>query len=212
MTDAQKELLEKAKKTIVTLLSNVVPAEQLQVVKDWVKLAETPPATPDPNAPAASKEIKTKDGKVLSITGELAVGSEIKEKAPEGLKDLADGDYVLIDDAGKELPISVIGGKIAEISTVQEEQKDPAEGEMAKQVATLTTQLSEQKKSNEKLITDLKTELASVKGQVVDLSNTLIKILEAPINLSAPKIEKKLDEMSNAEKVRFNRGEKIYHN
>lgn len=200
MSTSQDNLLDKAKATIINLFANSVPTEELDAIKNWVKLADMPPATPDANAPAAPKEVKTKDGKLLSIEGEIKVDAPIKESTPDGLVDLADGDYVLVDDAGKELPISVMGGKIAEISTVQEEQKDPAEGEMAKQVATLSTQLSEQKTAHEKMVAELKAELDNTKQQVVTLSNNMVKILETPINIPTNTNEKSWEEMTAFEK------------
>lgn len=131
------QILDKAMEKVKTFFSGVVSPEEIEALKQWVKLAETPTATNDPKGIESNPEekktdvkmadVKTKDGKVLSIEGDIAVGSAIKESTPEGLIDLADGDYILIDEAGKEMPISVIGGLIAEISTPQEEAKDVAE-------------------------------------------------------------------------------------
>ena len=186
------QILDKAMEKVKTFFSGVVSHEEIEALKQWVKLAETPTATNDPKGiegeakPEDKKEevkmadVKTKDGKTLSIEGEIAVGSPIKEATPDGLIDLADGDYILVDDAGKELSISVMGGLIAEIATPQEEAKD--ETEVPAEMKKMETQMSEQKAVFEKELNDTKAELNELKKQVVLLSNHLTKILETPVN------------------------------
>lgn len=183
-------ILDKAMEKVKTFFSGVVSPEEVEALKQWVKLAETPTATNDPKDIEAARapkdkevkmtDVKTKDGKVLSVEGDLVVGSPIKEATPEGAIDLADGDYVIVDDAGKETSISVMGGLIAEIATPQEEAKDATE--MPMEMAKIQTQMSEQKSAFEKELNETKVELSELKKQVVLLSNHLTKILETPVN------------------------------
>lgn len=184
------QILDKAMEKVKTFFSGVVSPEEVEALKQWVKLAETPTATNDPKGieskPEEKKDevkmadVKTKDGKTLSIDGDLVVGSPIKEATPDGLVDLADGDYILVDEAGKETSISVMGGLIAEISTAQEEAQDATE--VPAEMKKMETKMSEQKAAFEKELNDTKTELNELKKQVVLLSNHLTKILETPVN------------------------------
>lgn len=177
------QILDKAMEKVKTFFSGVVSPEEIEALKQWVKLAETPTATNDPKGIESNPEekkdevkmadVKTKDGKTLSIEGDVVVGSPIKESTPEGLVDLADGDYILIDEAGKETPISVMGGLIAEISTPQEEAKDVTE--VPAEMKKMETKMSEQ-------TSHLQNEINELKKQVVLLSNHLTKILETPVN------------------------------
>lgn len=177
------QILDKAMEKVKTFFSGVVSPEEIEALKQWVKLAETPTATNDPKGIESNPEekkdevkmadVKTKDGKTLSIEGDVVVGSPIKESTPEGLVDLADGDYILIDEAGKETSISVMGGLIAEISTPQEEAKDATE--VPAEMKKMETKMSEQ-------TSHLQNEINELKKQVVLLSNHLTKILETPVN------------------------------
>lgn len=177
------QILDKAMEKVKTFFSGVVSPEEIEALKQWVKLAETPTATNDPKGIESNPEekkdevkmadVKTKDGKTLSIEGDVVVGSPIKESTPEGLVDLADGDYILIDEAGKETSISVMGGLIAEISTPQEEAKDATE--VPADMKKMETKMSEQ-------TSHLQNEINELKKQVVLLSNHLTKILETPVN------------------------------
>jgi hypothetical protein len=189
------EALDKMK----LLFSGVVTPEKIEEIRQWVKLQDTP-------APVTLKELTTKDGKKLSIKGELAEGVEVTiDGAPA-----PDADYIIVDADGKEGTITVAGGKVTKIAVAA----TPAPANMSAEV----------KAEFEKLRAELATHMAAhnvvveanktLTKQVVELSNHMVKILSAPINLSTggPKIEKKLEEMTNFEKVRFSRGEKIYHN
>lgn len=177
------QILDKAMEKVKTFFSGVVSPEEIEALKQWVKLAETPTATNDPKGIESNPEekkdevkmadVKTKDGKTLSIEGDVVVGSPIKESTPEGLVDLADGDYILIDEAGKETSISVMDGLIAEISTPQEEAKDATE--VPAEMKKMETKMSEQ-------TSHLQNEINELKKQVVLLSNHLTKILETPVN------------------------------
>lgn len=194
MSIEKDNILKKAQDVVVTLFSNVVPADKVESIKKWVsvKLAEETPAPTDLPAAPTNKEVKTKDGKMLSIEGEIKVDAPIKEMTETGMVDLEDGDYVLVDDANVELPIKVAGGKITEVTAPVAEETPAPEAEMAKQVAVLSAQLSEQKTLNEKTVSDLKAEVKDLTTHVVELSNHLVKILETPVNFTAPKTQEEL--------------------
>jgi hypothetical protein len=72
------------------------------------------------------KDVKTDSGLLLRITGDIALDSKVQEIKEDGtLADLLDGDYTLEDGT----TISVLGGKIAEVSSAEEEAVDANEGE-----------------------------------------------------------------------------------
>lgn len=195
-----KEALDKMK----LLFSGVVTPEKIEEIRAWVKLQDTP-------APVTLKELTTKDGKKLSVKGELIEGSEITiDGAPA-----PDADYIIVDAEGKEGTVTVVAGKITKIVAATPASATPPPA---------TNMSAEVKAEFEKLRAELATHMAAhnvvveanktLTKQVVELSNHMVKILSTPINLSnnTVKIEKKYDEMTNFEKVQFNRGEKIYHN
>lgn len=195
-----KEALDKMK----LLFSGVVTPEKIEEIRAWVKLQDTP-------ASVTLKELTTKDGKKLSDMGELIEGAEVTiDGAPA-----PDADYIIVDAEGKEGTVTVVAGKITKIVAATPASATPPPA---------TNMSAEVKAEFEKLRAELATHLAAhnvvveanktLTKQVVELSNHMVKILSTPINLSnnTIKIEKKYDEMTNFEKVQFNRGEKIYHN
>jgi hypothetical protein len=194
-----KEALDKMK----LLFSGVVTPEKIEEIRAWVKLQDTP-------ASVTLKELTTKDGKKLSVKGELIEGAEVTiDGAPA-----PDADYIIVDAEGKEGTITVVAGKVTKIVAATPASTTPPATNMSAEV----------KAEFEKLRAELATRMAAhnvvveanktLTKQVVELSNHMVKILSTPINLSnnTVKIEKKYDEMTNFEKVQFNRGEKIYHN
>lgn len=194
-----KEALDKMK----LLFSGVVTPEKIEEIRAWVKLQDTP-------ASVTLKELTTKDGKKLSVKGELIEGAEVTiDGAPA-----PDADYIIVDAEGKEGTITVVAGKVTKIVAATPASTTPPATNMSAEV----------KAEFEKLRAELATHMAAhnvvveanktLTKQVVELSNHMVKILSTPINLTTNtvKIEKKYDEMTNFEKVQFNRGEKIYHN
>ena len=164
-------ILEKAMEKVKTFFSGVVTPEEIEAIKSWVKLAETP-VTPD--VPKKPLEVKTKDGKIFSIEGELKAESVIKEATPEGLVDVADGEYELEDGT----KIKVVGGKISEVAAKATDNTNTVPAEMAKVIA----QLSEQKNAIEVKFEAQTKEIDELKKQLVVLSKHMTKILETPIN------------------------------
>lgn len=181
-----EDILNAAKEKMKTFFKGLVSVEEQEALSAWVKQAETPvsPETP------SNKEVKTKDGKILSIEGELAVDAVIKEVTPDGMVELADGDYVLVDDAGTELTIKVVGGKVAEMGAAKTEEK-PAE---------MPAEMKAALASQDKLINDQATAIKGLTDQVVLLTKSFQKMLETPVNFSDVKPAKSWDEMSAFEK------------
>lgn len=184
-----EDILNAAKEKVKTFFSNLVSEEEKTALSAWVKAAEMP-AEPETPAAPTMKEVKTKDGKMLAIEGELAVDSVVKEMTPEGMVDLADGEYVLVDEAGNELTIKVAGGKIAELVSPKVEEPTPdANTEMK---ATLAAQ--------DKMINEQAQAIKGLTEQVVLLTKSFQKMIETPVNFSEVKIAKSWDEMTAFEK------------
>jgi hypothetical protein len=184
-------ILEKAMEKVKTFFSGVVTPEEIEAIKSWVKLAETP-VTPD--VPKKPLEVKTKDGKIFSIEGELKAESVIKEATPEGLVDVADGEYELEDGT----KIKVVGGKISEVAAKATDNTNTVPAEMAKVIA----QLSEQKNAIEVKFEAQTKEIDELKKQLVVLSKHMTKILETPIN-TVTKTKVDIENMSAFERRNY---------
>lgn len=84
-------------------------------------------------------DVKTDGGLLLRITGELAIDSTVQQINEDGsLTDLPDGDYTL--ESGET--IAVLGGKIAEVATAEEEAVDANEGEMGVETTEAPVELA----------------------------------------------------------------------
>jgi hypothetical protein len=81
------------------------------------------------SAKATFVDVKANDGAVLlRITGDIATDSKVEVINEDGsLADAKDGEFKLEDGTS----ITVLAGKIAEVSTAAEEASDEAEGEAA---------------------------------------------------------------------------------
>jgi regulator of replication initiation timing len=94
------------------------------------------------------KDVKTAEGLLLRITGDIAIDSAIQQINEDGsLTDLPDGDYTL--ESGET--VAVLGGKIAEIATAAEEAKDANEGELEAEV--IATPLTDEVHKPKKVVT-----------------------------------------------------------
>ena len=117
-------------------------------------------------------DIKTQDGSLLlRVTGDVAIESVVEVINEDGtLTPAPDGDYILEDGT----PISVLAGKIAEVSTPEEETADVAEGEMAVETE-LAAPATEEAPATENA-GDLETRLAACEtklAEVIDLCNKM---------------------------------------
>lgn len=131
----------------------------------------------NPTTEVQFKDVKTDGGLLLRITGDIALDSPIQEIKEDGtLADIPDGDYTLEDGT----TISVLGGKIAEVATAEEEAVDANEGEMAvsTDAAPATEEVPAEGPSVEERLMACEKKLA----EVIDMCN---KMAEAHNNMSA---------------------------
>lgn len=190
-----KEIYDKVMTKLKTLFEGVVSKEEMDLLKEFLKPVVTP---------VKLAELKTKDGKTLSIEGELAEGAVIKEAGAEGLIDLADGDYVvMVED--KEVTVSVAGGKVAKITAAAA----PPPADMAAvtaALAKLSTQLSSNAIETAKAHNALVAENTNFKKQFTALAAIVDKMANAPVNLAATeKTDKELENMTPYEKAVYER-------
>lgn len=134
-------------------------------------------------------DVTTVDGKKLSIKSETPqVGSDVMDMTSGSEMPCADGEYTLEDGT----VLKVMAGKIAEIATPSaetEEQKMAREAaeKAVPQLAQMSVQFSALKEENEKLKSTLSARLAEIEKKNQFLAETLNKVLEAPVQLSAHK-------------------------
>lgn len=189
---------EKVLAIIKAALSKALTAEEKQVLKDYQAKLEA-----DALAAATPKEVKTTDGKTLSVTGEVKAGSAVTldGKPAEGTFTLEDGSTLV-----------VAGGVITEVKP-KETPAEPMPAEMvAKMQAQHKTEIEAFETKLSQIKADHKKEIDEMKVMTLELTKTINKMLDTPIDttLNNQKEEKKVEDMTNAELVRFNRGEKIY--
>lgn len=212
-------------KKIQLAISEKLSKEEKQALKDnIVKLNEqmaAPAAATDPNAAPAAKTVKTQDGTTtLSYTGDLTPNvTEINIVNPDGTTAPApDNTYTLEDGTS----ITVMGGKVMEVSTAQEEGQDTTE--MTKAVQQMEAKFSTQTKEIEKSYSvklaeqkkDFETQLVQLKAVVLHNSKLLDAIVNTPVDTidtdtKVAKFSKELtdeeyNKLSNADKVKYNRG------
>jgi len=201
-----KTIQEKLRVNFNALLT----AEEKQALKDYHTKMEADAAAEAAKAAAPQfKEAKTKDGVIVKYEGELKEGTPltvmvegVAAPAPDGEHELQDGTIV-----------TVAGGLVTGIKK-KEVEPMPGEAEMNKMVEA---KFSAQKTELEKLF---ETKFAAEKQGLIDevkelkkvqLStlNVLDKILNMPvdtISIEEGKVQKKYEEMTPAEQVKFNRG------
>lgn len=202
------------KKIQLSINSALTPEEKKALKANIVQLNEQVAA---PAAPAVQlTEMKTKDGKVLTIDGELKEGATVMLVDPtNGPSQAPDGDHELEDGT----IITVAGGLVTMVKPVS--APEPA-AEMAQVVQQMEAKFSAQTKEIEKSYSvklaeqkkDFEDKLKDLSNKVLLTSQLLDKIIETPIDtieFSAAKSSKALTEeeynkLSNADKVKYNRG------
>lgn len=144
--------------------------------------------------PAATfKEVKTKDGKILSIEGEMASGSKVNlvdeggtaTPAPDASYELEDGSI-----------LTVTGGIVTDIKAPLPAAPAPDPTMMAKMEAS------------ENRIKELETKLSESEKSRTELVAVFKKILETPVEAKMAKDKKEFDQaaydkMSELEKRRY---------
>jgi len=193
--------LKEIKTKIKVLFSQALTEDEMKLLKDsLVKLegevaaAGAPPATPT--------VVKSKDGvNTFSYTGTLGIGIDINMVAADGsLAPAPDGTYILEDGNS----ITVMSGKVSEVSTAQEEGQDATE------MAQLKAQFSTQKTELEAMVTKFSSEKSELVKEITELKKvqlatlqTLDKILNVPVEtIDLESKGKSYEDMSPAEKYR----------
>ena len=159
-----------------------------------------------------AKDVKTKDGLVtISHEGEtLAVGMPVMDNTTGTPAPLMDGEYTLEDGT----VITVASGMVADLKAAQAAEVEPADMSAIKK--DFATQMSAQRIALEKQVSDQAKEIKDMKGIIVKMNEILVELKEAPIGGSIedeaePNEDwKKLpyEEMTNAQRVKFNRENK----
>jgi hypothetical protein len=94
--------------------------------------AAEPVVVPEP----AKAEIKTVDGMVITVDGEIKEGAKVMIVTPDGMSEVADGDYTAED----KTVYSVAGGAITKI-TPSVVEVEPAKEDMPAMMKALTARL-----------------------------------------------------------------------
>lgn len=87
-------------------------AEEIQTLKDNKVKLEGELAAP---APVKMTDVKTQDGQMLSVEGEMAVGSMISLVDAAGIKTPAEGEFMLEDGT----KVEAVAGKITAVEKVE---------------------------------------------------------------------------------------------
>lgn len=191
-----KEVFEKLGNLIKTQFST---AEQL-IIDAYKKISAVE---------VKAKEVKTQDGTMtLSFEGDVpAIGVPVMDITSGTPVPLADGEYIL--EGG--INVTVMGGMFSEVET-----KDAATTELPTDLTALeakvATQMSAHRVALEKQVSNQAKEINDLKGIVVKMNAMIVEMSEAPIagEISKTKqnedwMSKPYEQMSNAEKVKFNR-------
>jgi len=94
------------------------------------------PAAPAPETEPAKAEIKTVDGLVITVDGEIMEGAKVTIITPDGMSDVADGDYTAED----KTVYTISGGVITKI-TPSITEVEPASEDMPAMMKALTARL-----------------------------------------------------------------------
>lgn len=154
-----------------------------------------PPAPPAEPAKLETQELKTTDGKVLTVD-KLEVGGNVLLEGAAA----PDGEYML-DNGGK---LSVVGGLISELELEPKPAEPPATPEsdtMAKFAAEVSALRSEFN-SHKEAFAATKSELQSQKEAFGNLLTVVEALAQAPVASPAQAPRKQWHEMSALEKFR----------
>lgn len=180
------------------------------LVKDlWAKFSVDMPAKKvEPTEPAVKLEdVKLIDGTMLSVD-KMEVGSAATFTGADGVAIPAEGEFELEDGT----KVMCAGGLVTEIKPKEADaQPEPVEEDMKAILSKLSERLDAIEKNNA-VKTSLETELAETKkglgvalSAINELNNSAVALsLEA--QKGNKKVVKSYEEMSNHEKMLFNKG------
>lgn len=166
---------EEFKNVVNKLLS---PDVKDKLKSAFVKFSEQPVAVTEAEPVAEVKlanEVKLADGSALSVDGDLAVGASVKLVTPDGLNEVADGEYITTDNK----VVTVMSGAIAEIATKEEEA--PEDENEAPVMPAMMQEMKAEMSALKKELSELKAELSEAKETVKLSLSALNTIVEAPV-------------------------------
>ena len=187
------ELSEKAKNAVASYLAKFgidLPAKKVEPTEPAVKL----------------EDVKLIDGTMLSVD-KMEVGSAATFTGADGVAVPAEGEFELEDGT----KVICAAGLITEIKPKEaDHQPEPVESEMKAMLSKLSERLDAIEKNN--TVTALEAELSETKkglgvalSAINELNNSAVALsLEA--QKGNKKVVKSYEEMSNHEKVLFNKG------
>lgn len=156
-------------------INKIIPEDiKVKLKEHLAKFSEAAPVV-EPVAPTENvkmaNEVKLADGTSLSIDGDIAIGSPVKLVSPEGLLDVADGEYIAEDGN----VYTVTNGLIAEIATKEEEapEAETAPNQMPTMMAAIESLTKE--------VENLKVALSEQKESVKLTLSAVNTIIEAPV-------------------------------
>ena len=212
MTEAEKrEKANQLKEKAMKHLKELFLPDELVLLQDELKAAVTPPAPTELPASKEAKEMKTKDGVSLFIDGLDADGKPVVNTSKAFADQAAtspmnDGDYILDND----MIVSVAAGVVTGFKPNQDLIEEP----IAEMKAQLAAHKKDLEKANTKLASqeaDFKTEFEKLKKTNLVLLKFMDKIINAPVVSPEKKgVLKPVSEMTNAEKMRHERGVPVY--
>ena len=188
------ELSEKAKNAVASYLAKFgidLPAKKVEPTEPAVKL----------------EDVKLIDGTMLSVD-KMEVGSAATFTGADGVAIPAEGEFELEDGT----KVICAGGLVTEIKPKEADaQPEPVEEDMKAILSKLSERIDAMEKSNA-VKTNLETELSETKkglgvalSAINELNNSAVALsLEA--QKGNKKVVKSYEEMSNHEKMLFNKG------
>jgi len=150
----------------------------------------------------AASTAKLKDGTNVSYEGELVAGALLNvvaedgtmSVAPDGTHELEDGTIVVVANG----LVESVTPKAVEVPEVEVEMTAP----VAQAFSAIELKFAAEKKANE----DLKAEITEMKEAFKTTLLAFKTIIEAPVVESTVVKKKSYDEMTNHEKMLFNKG------
>ena len=181
--------MNKLKEEINKVIPNELKVQLKELVAKFNEAVVTAP-TPTPQPVQAAEmpmvEVKTKDG-VIMQTESLEVGKQVKQVTPDGIVDVADGDYEL--ETGEI--VTVVGGVISDIKKVEAPMETPeavaapnAEMEslkatvaqLSEMVAKLSSQVNEQHSTIGVTLSAINSIIEQPAAEPIQKPNTITKV------------------------------------
>jgi hypothetical protein len=163
-----------------------------------VQAAENTAITTTPTEVEPSKsEIKLADGTSLTVEGEVKEGAKVSMVTPDGITEVADGDYTAED----KTVYTVTGGVIMKISP-SDTEVEPKGEDMPAMMAALTARLEAIESKYKSENAELSAKLSATTNDLKVAFDALNAIATLP---SAEPIEKQLDFSSIADPLERHR-------